>query len=395
MRFEIVTAGRVVFGRGAAGEIGSLVRDLGHRALVVTGRSSERAERLSSSLAGARIALATFSVEGEPSIATVEAGVAAARAHGCDLVIGVGGGSAIDAAKAIAALGPLEADLFDHLEVIGRGLPLPRPGLPCVAVPTTAGTGSEVTRNAVLTSPAHRLKVSLRSPFLLPRLALVDSELTIGLPGALTAATGLDALTQLVEPYLSSRASPFTDALCEEGLPRAARSLLAACRDGSDRQARDEMSMASLFSGMALANAGLGAVHGFAGTIGGIFAAPHGAICAALLPHVMRENLRAIRSRAPGHPVLPRFTDVARLLTGAPAASADDGVAWVHALVRELNIPPLTTYGLTPADVPAIVVQAARSSSMKGNAIALESDELARMLTAAMDGGEPPPPTRP
>jgi alcohol dehydrogenase class IV len=384
MPFDVATASRVVFRSGAAGDIGALVRDLGRRALLVTGRSSERAGRLASLLAAAGVEATTFAVAGEPGVATVQAGVEAARAFGCDLVIGIGGGSAIDAAKAIAVLTPLEADLFDHLEVIGRGRPLPRPGLPCVAVPTTAGTGSEVTRNAVLTSPEHRIKVSLRSSFMLPRLALVDPELTLDLPPALTATTGLDALTQLVEPYVSSRANAFTDALCVDGMPRVARSLLPAFRNGSDRRAREDMSIASLFSGMALANAGLGAVHGFAGTIGGTFGAPHGAICAALLPHVMSGNLRALQARTPDDPVLPRFTTVARLLTGDPGASAEDGVAWIDAIVRELGIPRLGAYGLTPADVPAVAAQAARASSMKANPIQLETEERERMLAAAI-----------
>ena len=384
MAFELATAGRVVFGSGAASRIGPLARELGTRALVVTGRSPARADRLSSSLTTAGIDVTRFAVAGEPDVAAVRAGVRTARSRGCDLVLGIGGGSALDAAKAIAILSPLEADLFDHLEVVGRGQPLPGPGLPCVAVPTTAGTGSEVTKNAVLASPEHRVKVSLRSWFMLPRLALVDPDLTAGLPPDLTASTGLDALTQLIEAYLSNRANAFTDALCLDGMPRAARALRVAFRDGSSRQAREDLAFASLLSGMALANAGLGAVHGFAGTIGGMFPAPHGAICAALLPHVMAGNLRAVRARAPDHPVLPRFTNVGRLLTGAPSGSADDGAAWLMALVTDLRIPPLRAHGITVEDVPAIVAQAARSNSMKGNPIQLESDELAGMLMGAL-----------
>ena len=384
MRFEFATAARVVFGRGASAQIGVLARELGRRALLVTGRSRERADRLSSSLSTAGVDVVRVIVSGEPNVAVVQAGVHTARTGECDLVIGIGGGSALDAAKAIAVLSPLHGDLFDHLEVIGRGQPLPGPGLPCVAVPTTAGTGSEVTRNAVLGSPEHRVKVSLRSPFMLPRVALVDPDLTAGLPPDLTAATGLDALTQLIEAYVSSRANPLTDILCLDGVPRVARSLRAAWQNGSDGSAREDMALASLLSGMALANAGLGAVHGFAGSIGGMFPAPHGAICAALLPPVMAGNLRALQSRAPDHSVLPRFATLAHLLTGAPAASAEDGIGWLTALVRDLRIPPLRTYGLASEDVPTIVTQAARSSSMKANPIPLERDELARILAAAI-----------
>ena len=191
--------------------------------------------------------------------------------------------------------------LLDYLEVVGGGQPLARPSAPCIAIPTTAGTGSEVTRNAVLSAPDQRVKVSLRSPLMLPRLAVVDPTLTQGLPRSITASTGLDALTQLIEPYVSCRANPATDAWCVEGLRRASGALRRACDDGADVDAREQMALASLFSGFALANAGLGAVHGFAGTIGGMFDAPHGAICAALLPHVMAGNLRALASRGAPH----------------------------------------------------------------------------------------------
>jgi alcohol dehydrogenase class IV len=339
---------------------------------------------VSGALRSAGVDVDVFRVEGEPEVETVRAGVAQARLGARDMVVAIGGGSAIDTGKAIAVLAPHHTDLSDHLEVIGRGRALPGPGLPFVAVPTTAGTGSEVTRNAVLASPAHRVKVSLRSPHMLARLAVVDPELTLGLPPPVTAATGLDAITQLVEPYLSARANAFTDALCIEALPRAARALPVAFRDGTNMAAREDMALASLFSGLALANAGLGAVHGFAGTIGGMFPAPHGAICAALLPHVLEGNLRAIETRQPSHPTRPRFDAVARVLTGTPSASARDGVEWLTSLVGELGIPRLGAYGLTDADVPAVVAQASQSSSMKANPIALTTEELAAMLGAAV-----------
>lgn len=384
MHFEFATASRIVFGPGALPEVAPAAKALGHHALVVTGRTPGRAERLLRLLAAAGVEATVFPVPGEPTTALVMDSVRQARAVGCDLVIGFGGGSALDAAKAIAALLGNDGELLDYLEVIGRAQPLPRPGVPCVAVPTTAGTGTEVTRNSVLAAPEHRFKVSLRSPHLLPRLALVDPELTLDLPPALTAATGLDALTQLLEPYVSARANPLVDALCVEGIRRAARSLRRAFENGRDRAAREDMSLASLFSGLALANAGLGAVHGFAAPIGGMFPAPHGAVCAALLPHVMAANLRALRARQPDSPALERYAEIGRLLTGRPQAGAEDGVVWVQDLVAALDIPPLRTYGLTEADVPAVVEKAAQASSMKANPLPLTRDELAAILRRAI-----------
>lgn len=392
--FEFATAARVLFGAGKLREIGSLARAFGRRVLVVTGRSPERTGLLKGLLNDAGLEGHTFSVAGEPTTEAVRAGLQLALGAQCELVIGCGGGSALDAAKAIAALMTNPGDLLDYLEVIGAARPLPRPGAPFIAIPTTAGTGAEVTRNAVLASPAHRVKVSLRSPFLLAKVALVDPELTFGLPRALTAATGLDALTQLIEPFVSSRANPLTDALCREGLRRAARSLRAAC-EAADRKeasgftardlaAREDMAVASLFSGFALANAGLGAVHGFAAAIGGRFPAPHGAVCAALLPHVMEANVRALRARAPGHPALSRYEEIARMLTGSPDADAGDGIAWVQQLCAELGIPPLRAYGLSSADVPALTANAAQASSMRANPLQLTPEELGDILRKAL-----------
>ena len=386
MRFEFATAGRIVFGAGALGEAGAIARELGRHALVVTGRDASRAERLAEKLAGAGVTVAFFGVPGEPTVDDALRGVAAAREAGCDLIIGIGGGSALDAAKAISALLTNPGAPLDYLEVVGGGRPLSVAAAPCVAIPTTAGTGAEVTRNAVLAVPAQRVKVSLRSALMLPRVAIVDPELTWELPPALTATTGLDALTQLIEPYVSSRANPLTDALCIEGIRRAARSLRRAYENGRDAAAREDMALASLFGGLALANAGLGAGHGFAGPIGGMFPAPHGAVCAALLPHVFAENVRALRARdslaRPG--ALARFDEVARLLTARPQAAAEEGVAWLRELIASLGIPPLRAYGLGREHVAEVVAAAARASSMKANPLALTPEELARCLEAAL-----------
>src|SRR5580765_2709833 len=239
--FEFATAPRIIFGAGALRDIGPIAKGFGHRALVVTGRSAGRSSTLNRLLGEQGIARWTLSIAGEPKIDDVEHGVQLARGEGCDLVIGFGGGSAIDAAKAVAALTTNGGDVLDYLEVIGRAKPLTNPPLPVIAVPTTAGTGAEVTRNAVLASPEQRVKVSVRSPLMLPKVALVDPELTCDLPAELTATTGLDALTQLIEPYVSCKANPLTDSICVEGIRRVARSLRRVFENGADKSAREDM----------------------------------------------------------------------------------------------------------------------------------------------------------
>lgn len=382
--FEFATPARIIFGSGAVRQIGTLAAALGKRALVVTGRTTGRVEPILASLGAAHVACEVFRIPGEPTTSVVREGVDRAKACQTDLVIGFGGGSALDGAKAISALLTNPGDLLDYLEVVGLGKTLTKPAAPYIAIPTTAGTGTEVTRNAVLASPEHRVKASLRSPLMLPRIALVDPELTRGLPREITATTGLDALTQLIEPYVCLRANPLTDALCMEGMSRVARSLQRAWQDGQDMAAREDMAVASLFGGFALANAGLGAVHGFAAPIGGMFPAPHGAVCAALLPHVMSANLAALRTRMPSNPAVSRYDTVARILTGHPGAGAEDGVLWVRQLCHALSIPGLGAYGITPDAFPILVEKAAQASSMKANPIALSPDELSQILVAAL-----------
>ncbi len=382
MNFEFATAGRILFGRGRLKEVGEIARRFGRRALVVTGRETGRAVPLTDILHASGVEAHLFPAAGEPSIQTVEA--ATEMALGLDMVIAMGGGSVIDTAKAVAALRANGGRLLDYLEVIGRNKPLRQPSIPCIAIPTTAGTGAEVTRNSVLGSPEHKVKVSLRGPTVLPRVAVVDPELTLSLPPHVTAFTGMDALTQLIEPFTCNRANPLTDALCREGMKRVARSLPAAFHDGSNMAAREDMCAASLFGGLALANAGLGAVHGFAGPIGGMFDAPHGALCAALLPRVMHVNQRALRAREPQGEVLRRYDEVARILTGRQDARAEDGVQWVEALVTELKIPALQLHGIQPPDFPAIIEKAQRSSSMKANPVQLTAEELNGALEKAL-----------
>ena len=378
--FEFATAGRIIFGRGTLKELAPAATTFGKRAIVVTGKSAERARPVLELLRNAGVEGKTVSISGEPRIPTIQESVAKAREFGAELVIGFGGGSAIDAGKAIAALLTNSGDIFDYLEVVGKAQPLKRTPLPCIAIPTTAGTGAEVTRNAVLLSPEHRIKVSLRHPMMLPRLAIVDPALTDSLPQDVTASTGLDALTQLIEPYVSARANPLTDSVCIEGMSRA-RSLRRAC--ANDPAAREDMCVASLFGGMALANAGLGAVHGFAAPIGGMFDAPHGAVCAALLPHAMEINLRALRQRGPTG-IARRFEEVARILTDTPQSRAEDGIAWVKALCRDLQIPGLRIYGIGEGHAAELCDKASVSSSMKANPVTLTKEELRELVTGAL-----------
>jgi alcohol dehydrogenase class IV len=384
MAFEFATAGRIIFGSGTSEELGTLLTEFGKRALIVRGSDPARTRSLLAGLEAAKIDYSCFEVRGEQTVEQVAEGVSQAQRTESNLVIGIGGGSVIDSAKAIAGLATNSGAILDYLEVIGKGKQLSVPGLPCVAIPTTSGTGAEVTRNSVLASPEHKVKVSLRSPYLLPGLAIVDPKLTLDLPPSVTASTGLDALTQVIEPYVSIRANPVTDGFCIEGMRRAGRSLQRVFEQGQDLQAREDMALVSLFGGLSLANAGLGAVHGFAAPIGGMFNAPHGAVCAALLSRVMEVNLRALRERLPDGEALRRYESVAAILTGSEKATAADGVHWISELCRALQIPGLRTYGISESDIPELVEKATKASSMKANPLVLTRDELTAALQAAL-----------
>lgn len=359
-RFEFATAQRIVFGRGVVSELEGLCAGIGPQVLLVTGSDPNRF---------AVLPLANrFAVSGEPTVGDVERGVALAK--GADVVVALGGGSVIDAGKAIAAMATQPGNLMRYIEVIGEGKSLDAPPLPFIAVPTTAGTGAEATRNAVIASEAHRVKASLRHVSMLPRVALIDPELARGVPSAVTAASGMDALTQSLEAFVCSRAQPMTDALCVDGIQRAVRSLEKACHDGNDLDAREDMALCALYSGMALANAGLGAVHGFAAPIGGMFHAPHGAVCAALLAPVWAANAKRVVNRE-------KFDRVDELLGG-------DAIDWLRGMTERLGIPKLSSWGLSDGDLDEIARKAAAASSMKANPVMLGHDELVGILTEAL-----------
>jgi alcohol dehydrogenase class IV len=385
MPFEFATAARVRFGPGTAAEVPEIVRGLASkRVLLVTGRSRHRAEQLREGLKAVGREFAELAVTGEPTLELARAGAQQAIANRCEAVVAFGGGSALDAAKAVAALATNRGDPRDYVEVIGRGRVLELPSLPVIAVPTTAGTGSEVTRNAVLLSRQDRVKVSLRSPFLLPTVAIIDPDLLVGTPREVLLASGLDALSQLIEPFISGRANPLTDTLAREGIRRSARALKRSVLEGPEASDREDLALASLLGGLCLANAGLGAVHGFAAPAGGMLEAPHGAICAALLAPVAAINLRALQTRAPAHPALPRFQEIARLLTERPQAEAPDGVTWLADLRRDLGVQGLGRYGLEASKIPVLVEASKRASSMKGNPIELTDDELGEIAVRAL-----------
>jgi alcohol dehydrogenase class IV len=383
MHFEFATSGRIIFGPGTSADIPGLAAPLGQRAFVVTS-SCERAAALLERLARQKIPCNQFLVKNEPDLDNIVMATRSAQEFDCDLVIGFGGGSALDTGKAVAALLANPGSPLDYLEIVGTGRLLEKPSIPYIAIPTTAGTGSEVTRNAVITIPDKKVKVSLRSPFMLPKIAIVDPELTYTLPSGATASTGLDALTQLIEPFVSTSPTPLTDILCRDGIARVAQALLRAYKDGFDANARMNMALASMYGGMALTNARLGVVHGLAGPIGGWLSTPHGAICARLLPFVMETNLLALRSRSPDSPALDRYTEIALLLTGNPKARAEDGIAWIHRLCLDLSIQPLSTFGLTEKEIPALIAQGQRASSTKGNPIPLTDEEFSDILRAAI-----------
>jgi alcohol dehydrogenase class IV len=361
-----------------------LVEPLGQRVLVLTGRDPRRHLSILDTLTARHLPVEVFPIAGEPTVAIVAEAIEAARAARCEVVVGLGGGSVIDAAKAVAAMLTNPGAVEDYLEVVGAGKSIAIPSAPCIAVPTTAGTGSEVTRNSVLGVPDRKVKVSMRSPLMLPRVALVDPQLTVGLSPEVTAATGLDALTQLLEAFVCTRANPMTDAVCREGLRRGGQALLRAYHHPEDLAAREDMSLAAMFSGIALANAGLGAVHGLAGPLGGTIAAPHGAICARLLPLVIEANVSALRTRVSSPSSLARYDEAAALLTGDPDARCDQLIEWVRDLCMKVKIPGLSRYGLAEKDISIIVESAQRASSMKANPVVLTTETLAAILRQSL-----------
>jgi len=379
--FEFAAPSRVVFGCGKLNEAGSLIKEWGPHGLLFIGQHKQRADPLIQSLGKAGITVSVISTSGEPTFDAVRELATQAKSINPDFIIGMGGGSVIDTAKAVAMLLTNGGDPLDYAEVIGKGNPVIKQSAPFIAIPTTAGAGAEATRNAVLVDRTRKAKVSLRSHHMLPRLVIIDPASTVSLSAATTAATGMDALSQLIEPFVSIKANPVTDALCREGIRRAARSLERACTHPKDLEAREDMALAAWMSGMALANAGLGAVHGFAAALGGMCEAPHGLICAQFLAPVCRANISALNRE---HPVRKKYEEVATLLTGRENVSPEDGAEWMANLAARLPLRSLADYGIAKLPADEIIDAALKSSSMKGNPEQLSRETLAAILASVV-----------
>ena len=382
-QFEFATSGRIVFGWGTLNRLPDLIGHLGSRVFVVCGSNADRVQPLLALLQQNEFSSRLFQISQEPSIELIQQGTLQAREES-DWVLAFGGGSVLDAGKAIAIMACQTGAVLDYLEVIGAGKGFEKSGLPVVAIPTTAGTGSEVTRNAVLSSSQHQVKVSMRHPSMLPALALVDPSLSVPCPSAITAATGLDALTQLIEPFLSCKANPMTDGFCRQGIPLVIRSIRKVFHEPQNQQARTDMALASLLGGLALANSGLGAVHGIAGPFGGMFSgAPHGAVCAALLPASLQINERLLGKRYSNHECHLRLKELTHMITGNQDAEFCEALAWISQTVDLLEIPGLSSYGLNAKEVPSLVEKSMKASSMKGNPIQFSATEITELIHLA------------
>jgi alcohol dehydrogenase class IV len=372
--FGITQPGRVLFGRGEAAKAPALIRAFGARGVLVHGANPDRAAWLIRALGPDTLALPC---SGEPTLTDLTTALAVAREHRPDWVVALGGGAALDLGKALAGLIPAPDGPMEHLEVVGKGLPLKADPLPFIALPTTAGTGAEVTKNAVIGLPELGRKVSLRDDRMVARLAIVDPALTDGCPQAVTLASGLDAVTQVIEPYVSIRATPYTDALARPAIGEGMRALIRLMQ-GEHAEARDRMAWVSLCGGLALANAGLGAVHGLAGVIGGMTGAAHGAICGALLGPVLQANRAATTGVA-----RERLNEVCGLLAEVLGSSGAEAPAALQAWAWANGLPGLAALGAEEDQHEAIVAASQAASSMKGNPVALSAAALREILERA------------
>lgn len=398
--FQFATAAKIVFGCGTSSQLGQLVKDLNATSIFLmhykrlpqtsepTGAKglfdlASIKENILAAVPGA--AIATHVISGEPTLEVLLDALRKAIEARAELIVAYGGGSVIDTAKAVAGLAANGGDPLDYLEVVGRGKPLAKPALPVIAIPTTSGTGSEVTKNAVICCVPQKVKVSMRADSLLPRVALVDPLLTVGCPFEVTRNSGLDALTQCIEPYVSCKHNPITDALCREGIRRAARSIVAACSEPGCVAAREDMALASLIGGISLANAKLGLVHGFAGPLGGMLPnAPHGYLCAVFLAPVIAANIAAIRAEDEKDERLERFGEVARIVTGKMDATADDLAPWVAEVCKTLKVQPLREFGFKEEMIPELVKKVGNAGSTKGNPIVIPPEGLESIIRICM-----------
>lgn len=391
--FSIARLPRIDFGPGSIMKLPALLARYGKRVLLVTGGASFCATphwaELSDTLRDQGFAWEIFRVNGEPSPQLVDDAVAALRGSQFDVVLGIGGGSVLDAAKAIAGLLGSGNSVMDYLEGVGPELPYLGPSTPFIAVPTTAGTGSEATKNAVLSAHGPEgFKKSFRDEQLVPEYAVVDPDLLASCPPHLIAANGMDAFTQLLESFVSSKANPFTDALAWSGMEAVRDGLLAWYEGGEDAaMGREKMAYAALLSGITLAQVGLGAVHGLAAPLGAFFPIPHGVVCGTLLEAATRENIQVMEARDPANPALAKYARVGRLLRGKTHVD-DVGARGVLLKVlgewtERMGLPRLGEFGVNEADLPHIVANC-RGSSMKTNPIVLSDAEVGNILQARL-----------
>ncbi|MGF1686176.1 iron-containing alcohol dehydrogenase [Photobacterium japonica] len=376
--FQFMTSSRIIFGEGALINSLSSLNQFGYSVLLVTGKDGTRAEPVVSYLKQQGMRYQQVAIHGEPLIAMVEEMAAMGRKFRPDMVLGIGGGSVLDTGKALAALIPNQGSVYDYVEVVGRNVPLQAKPLPYIAVPTTAGTGSEVSKNAVLRSAQENVKVSLRCPEMLPDLSIIDPTLTYGMDPTMSGYCGMDAFAHLMEAYVCGDPNPLTDMVCEEGLRRLSGAIIAACED-DDPRARSDMSFAALLGGMASANAKLGAAHGLASSLGGRLDAPHGLITAQLAPYVMHENVLAAREAGRAD-VLNRYRQLACILTGSTNAEISDGIQWTKRTLKRLNLPRVSEYGLCDMMFEEVAEDALLSNAIKGNPLPLNKERLLSIL---------------
>jgi alcohol dehydrogenase class IV len=392
--FSVARLPEIRFGAGRINEVAAAAAQFGNKVLLVTGGRSftgtSRWTALQAELAAHDMTWEQLQVDSEPSPELVDKAVARFHGAGVQLVVGIGGGSVLDAAKAIAGLLVPGNSVLDHLEGVGRSLPYRGPALPFIAVPTTAGTGSEATRNAVLSVQGNDgFKKSFRDNALVARIAIIDPDLLTHCPKPLIAANGMDAFTQLLESYVSSKASPFTDALAWSGLESFASAFWTAWETDHPQQAegRAGLAYASLLSGITLAQAGLGSVHGLASPLGAYYPIPHGVVCGTLVAEATATNIDALRSRKPGSPALQKYAAVGRLLANVADANDSDAADALSDTLRtwtqRLGLEKLSTYGMTRDHIQKVVANS-RGGSMTTNPVVLTDDELARLLEARL-----------
>ncbi|GAK15061.1 LOW QUALITY PROTEIN: iron-containing alcohol dehydrogenase [Vibrio sp. JCM 19053] len=380
--FQFMTATRIIFGEGALQSSLSVINQFGYSVLLVTGQDTQRAAPIIQYLKAQNMRYQHVAIVGEPYITMVEETAVLGRKFQPDMVVAIGGGSVIDMAKPLP-LFPIQGNVYDYVEVVGRSVPLKAKPLHFIAIPTTASTGSEVTRNAVLKSGQDKVKVSLRSPDMLADVAIVDPTLTYGTDQYTSGRGAMDAFTHLMEAYVCGEPNPLTDMVCEEGLRRLSRSVVAACKQ-DNHKARSDLSFAALLGGMAITNAKLGAAHGLASALGGKLDAPHSIITARLAPHVMQENINAAKL-AGRNDVISRYRKLAQLVTERVNANEHDGILWVNMVLDKLALPLLAQFGVCQTSFEQVANDALKSMAIKGNPLPLNQERLIYILQQVCD----------